>query len=383
MTRLYLDHNATSPMKPDVKQAMIDALDLGNPSSVHKSGRIAKAAMEQARADLCQALDAPENACTFTGGGTEAINMALWGMVKRDKDPVRHLLVSAIEHDAMIKTARAIEQAGLAKLEFIPVDGEGLVDPAWLVTRAKELQSEGVTFLASIMLANNETGVVQDIKSLAPMVFTHGGFLLVDAAQAIGKIPLSFNSLQADLMIVVAHKFAGPKGVGALMIKPGLVLAPLMQGGGQEMGLRPGTQNVAAIVAMGAAAKAINLGQAGALQALRDEIEDGLGSVSDIKVWSEDAPRLGNTLCFSSPGFAADVQVMALDLEGIEISSGSACSSGKVKKSHVLQAMGADSEQAGSAIRISLGWDTPDTAPQEFLRAWKKAHARASKTRAA
>ncbi len=383
MTRLYLDHNATSPMKPAVKQAMIDALDLGNPSSVHKSGRMAKAAMEQARSDLCEVLDAPENACTFTGGGTEAINMALWGMARRDKDPVRHLLVSAIEHDAMINTARAIEQAGLATLEFIPVDGEGLIDQAWFVIRAKELQSKGITFLASIMLANNETGVVQDIEALAPMIFSHGGFLLVDAAQAIGKMPLSFNRLQADLMIVVAHKFAGPKGVGALMVKPGLVLAPLMQGGGQEMGLRPGTQNIAAIVAMGAAAKAIDLGQAHALQALRDDIEDGLGSVPDIKIWSKRVPRLGNTVCFSSPGFAADVQVMALDLEGIEISSGSACSSGKVKKSHVLQAMGADSEQAASAIRVSLGWDTPDTAPQEFLRVWKKVHVRARKTHAA
>ena len=387
MTRLFLDHNATTPLKPQVRDAMIAAMEAGNPSSVHEEGRKAKALVEEARASLAKALDASANGIIFTSGGTEGINMALWGMVRREKDPVRRIFVSAIEHDATRGAAAAIGEAGLAEIEEIPVTGEGEVDAGWLQNRLArhDAATEG-PFLVSIMLANNENGVVQKISAVAPGIFERGGYLFVDAVQVAGKIPVSFNHLQADLMAVSAHKIGGPKGAGALLTKPGIPLAPLLYGGGQEQRRRVGTENVTGIAGLGAAASAIDLEVMAQLAPLRDRIIDGLkaSDIEGLRIWGEGAEaRLPNTVCFAAPGFRSETQVMALDLEGVAVSAGAACSSGKVNASQVTTAMGASEEEALSTIRVSLGWNTPADAPEIFLEKWRTAYGRAMRGRAA
>ncbi len=386
MTRYYLDHNATTPLKPEVRAAMIAAMDAGNPSSVHTEGRKAKALLEEARSDVAKLVDAPATGVIFTGGGTEAINMALWGMVRRLKNPVKNIFVSGIEHDATINCARAIEESGRANLKLTQVLPGGGYDAGWLKQQLADYDAEkDGAFLVCLMLANNETGVVQDIAAVRNEIFAKGGFLFVDAAQAVGKIKVSFNDLQADLMSIAAHKFNGPKGVGALVTKPGIPLEPLMQGGGQEMSRRAGTENMVAIAGLGAAAEATDLDHMAGLAALRDRLEAGLSknNVAGLKIWGGESERLPNTLCFSAPGFSSETQVMALDLAGIAVSSGSACSSGKVKPSHVLTAMGANEEEAASTLRVSLGWDTTEEAVDAFLEKWSVAYARAVRGRAA
>ncbi|MGV6800739.1 MAG: cysteine desulfurase family protein [bacterium] len=382
MARLFLDHNATTPLKPAVKEAMIAAMEAGNPSSVHSEGRHAKALLETARAQLARRFDADTSGIIFTSGGTEAINMALWGMVRRETNPVTHLFISAIEHDAMLNCANALEQAGFVRVEIIPACANGQVDLSWLDRRLQkyDVEQEGA-FLASIMLANNENGVIQDIASIRSTIFQKGGFLFVDAIQAAGKIPVSFNDQQTDLMAVSGHKIAGPKGIGALITKPGIPLAPLLQGGGQELRRRVGTENIIGIVGFGAAAEQINLDQMAQLSAMRDDIAAGLkqASITGLRIWGEDSERLPNTICFSAPGFASETQVMALDLEGIAVSAGSACSSGKVKASHVITALGARPEEASSTLRVSLGWNSPPDTATLFLEKWLEAYQRATK----
>lgn len=381
MTRLFLDHNATTPLKPAVREAMIAAMAAGNPSSVHEEGRKAKALVEAARADLARALDAPAEGIIFTAGGTEAIALAMTGMARREKEPARRLFVSGIEHSAVMKTAAMLAGEGL-ELEIIPTLSNGQADAEWLKSRidAYNTENEG-NFLVCLMLANNETGVIQNIQALTSAIFAKGGYLFVDAVQAVGKIQCSFNNLQADLMAVSAHKIGGPKGAGALLTKPAIPLAPLVTGGGQELGRRGGTENVIGLAGFAAAIREIDVQAFGRLAAIRDRIETGLQAmdIPGLKVWGAGTARLPNTLCFSAPGFRAETQVMAMDLAGIAVSSGSACSSGKVAKSHVLAAMGASDEEAQSAIRVSLGWDTPDDAAERFLEKWSAAYARAAR----
>ena len=386
MTRIFLDHNATTPIKPAVREAMIAAMDAGNPSSVHTEGRKAKGLLEQSRQELATLVDAPANGLIFTGGGTEAINMALWGMVRRAENPVRHLVVSATEHDAVINCARAIEKSGLASIKLISPLQTGTYDADQLLAEVQKHDAEkDGAFLVCLMLANNETGVVQDIALVRSEIFSRGGFLFVDAAQAVGKIKVSFNDLQADLMSIAAHKFGGPKGVGALATKPVIPLEPLVQGGGQELRRRAGTENMIAIAGLGVAARDTDLEQMAGLAGLRDRLEDGLRKIGieGLQIWGEGADRLPNTSCFSAPGFSSETQVMAMDLAGIAVSSGSACSSGKVKASHVLTAMGASEAEAASALRVSLGWNTTEEMIDLFLERWSEAYARATRGKAA
>jgi len=381
MSRLFLDHNATTPIKPAVKEAMIAAMDAGNPSSVHEEGRKAKTLVEAARADIAAACDAPKEGIIFTSGGTESINMALYGMARREKEPVTRLIVSGVEHNATLRCARALESEGLA-LEIIPTLADGRADTDWLKSRLSDYnpEKEGV-FMACLMLANNETGVIQDISGVTSAIFAKGGYLFVDAVQAFGKMTISFNSLQADLMSVSAHKINGPKGAGALLTKPAVPLAPIVRGGGQEMSRRAGTEGIITIAGFAAAAREIDIDGTKRLETIRDRIEAGLKQmdIPGLRIFGEDAPRVPNTTCFAAPGFRAETQIMALDLAGIAISAGSACSSGKVTASHVTTAMGASDQEAECSIRVSLGYETPDDAAEIFLKEWSAAYARATK----
>lgn len=385
MTRLFLDHNASTPLKPVVREAMIAAMDMGNPSSVHGEGRQAKALLETAREAVAAALDAPAKGIVFTSGGTEAINFALGGMARRTQDPVTRIFVSALEHEACLRSAAALGK--LVNIETIPALPSGEINGDWLTERLTDydVQVDGL-FLVCIMLANNENGVIQNLAMLSPLIFQKGGYLFVDAVQAVGKVAVSFNNLQADLMSISAHKIGGPKGVGALLTKPGLVLEPLFYGGGQELRRRAGTENVIGIAGLGAAMAALDLAQMARLADLRQQVTEGLRAmnIEGLRIWGEEADqRLPNTVCFSAPGFAAETQVMALDLAGIAVSAGSACSSGKVKASHVVSALGANSGEAASTLRVSFGWDTPVDAAQVFLAKWAEAYQRAAKRNAA
>ncbi|WOI54611.1 cysteine desulfurase family protein [Parvularcula sp. LCG005] len=368
--RLYLDHNATSPLRPKVRDAMLAALDgAHNPSSVHAEGRAAKRLLEDARATLSEVLNTPKEGVIFTSGGTEADNLALTGMV-RGPARIRRLMISGVEHDAVKATAKALSEQGVT-VETVPVTRSGVVDVDWLDRRLSgyDVETEG-NFLLCVMLANNETGVIQPVEKLGPMVWPRGGYLFVDAVQGFGKLDVDFTAMGADLMAIGAHKVGGPVGVGALIVKTGLAFEPLLRGGGQELYRRAGTENIAAVSGFAACARDASPTDYKALAVMRDEIAASLPP--GIVVWGKEASRLGNTLCFSAPGFASETQVMVMDLNGIAVSAGSACSSGKVRSSGVLQAMGANASEAGCALRISLGWNTPADAPSRFVGAWTK-----------
>ena len=359
----YLDWNATAPLRPEAIAAMTDALNrCGNPSSVHRSGRDARRALEAARVQVAALVGAPAASLVFTSGGTEANQLALRGV--RD----RTVLISAIEHDSV---RQAVAHAGV-----IPVTASGLVDLAAL---ARLLQETAGLALVSIMLANNETGVIQPIAEAARLAHAHGALLHCDAVQAAGKVPLDMTALGVDLLSLSAHKLGGPPGVGALVVGPDVLLAALQTGGGQERGRRAGTENLPGIVGFGAAAEiaAARLGEWNAVAGLRDRAEARLKAVAPEAVVSgADAPRLANTLAIAMPGVAAATQVMALDLAGVMVSAGAACSSGKVKRSHVLDAMGVPPAEAECAIRVSLGWSTTDADIDQFVDAWGALSAR-------
>ncbi|MEM8985661.1 MAG: cysteine desulfurase family protein [Pseudomonadota bacterium] len=376
--RVYLDHNATSPLRPAARETMQAALGLdGNASSVHAEGRKARGLIETARAQLSAALNAPANGIVFTSGGTEANNLALYGAVGRG---ATRLFVSAIEHDATLCPAADLGERNGVSVETFPVLASGLIDVAWLADRLDgyDLAHEG-DFLVAVMLANNETGVVQPLDDISDIVRRAGGLLFVDAAQGLGRTPLDFLELDADFLSVSGHKFGGPQGSGALVTRPGVAFAPRQRGGGQEHYRRAGTENVAAIAGLGAAAEAA-AADAPVVERL-SEIRDGMANeltsrFPEIIVHGAAAPRLANTLCFSAPGFSSETQVMALDLAGVAVSAGSACSSGKVKPSHVLRAMGADEAVAGSAVRVSLGWNSTSADAERFVEAWSDAYGR-------
>ena len=386
MNRVYLDYNATCPLGHEARSAMIAAMDKfasgANPSSVHAEGRAAKAVVEQARRQISTLTRCDPTGIVFTSGGTEAINMALCGMARRENDPVRQIFITTIEHSAVRETALALAEAGLVQVETLPVTSDGVVD----IDAAKlAFATANKPFLACIILANNETGVIQPVAQLRSDIFAHGGFLFVDGVQALGKIALDFNALQADLMSISAHKIGGPNGSGALLTKPGVALSPLIHGGGQELRRRGGTENILGIAGFGAAASAVDLTAFAQLAALRDSLQQRLEAmdVQGLKIWGAGSPRLANTLCFSAPGLKSDMAVMALDLEGVAVSAGAACSSGKVAGSKVLYGMGASEEEASSSLRVSLGHDTTQNDIDRFVRVWAKAYARATKRRAA
>ena len=368
--RVYLDWNATTPLRPEARQAMAAAWDLtGNPSSVHTEGRQARRLVEDARSAVADAIAARPQDIVFSSGGTEANAMALTPGLRRGAgQPVERLLVSAIEHASVLAGGRfATEAVGAIK-----VSGAGVVDLGHL----RGLLADGPPALVSVMAANNESGVLQPVTEIAQIVHEAGGLLHVDAIQAFGKISLDINVMQADLVTLSAHKIGGPKGVGALALTGSVQgLEPLVRGGGQEHGRRAGTENVAGIAAFGAAARAAQSelpASAERLSVLRQRLEQGLQQTPGMIVFSQDAPRLPNTTLFTVPGMRAETAVIGFDLGGIAVSSGSACSSGKVQPSHVLEAMGYGKDIAQGAVRLSLGWSTSEADIESALEAWRK-----------
>lgn len=366
--RIYLDWNATAPLRPEARAAMAAAFDLpGNPSSVHSEGRAARHAVEEARAAVAAAVGASPRGVVFTSGGTEANALALVPGLRRDGGTlVGRLIVSAIEHPSVLAGGRFSCEA-VTRAAVTPA---GIID----LERLRALLVGGPPALVSVMLANNETGAIQPVRAVADLVHEAGGLLHVDAVQALGRIPVNFNELGADLLSVSAHKIGGPKGVGALVAAPGL-LGLETGAGGQERGRRAGTENVPGIAGFGAAAAAAMraLPEAAAVMArLRNRLEAGLLAHSGVTVFAADVPRLPNTTLFAAPGLKAETAVIGLDLAGVAVSSGSACSSGKVQSSHVLEAMGADPALAAGAIRLSLGWSTTEADVDAALEAWTR-----------
>ena len=369
-SRVYLDWNATTPLRPEASAAMAAAWDLaGNPSSVHAEGRQARRLIEDARAAIATAVGGVPRNVVFTSSGTEANALALSpGVHKAGGQPAQRLLISAIEHASVLAGGRFTPEA----ISKIPVTPSGVVD----LTGLRASLAKGGSALVSIMAANNETGALQPICEAAEIIHEAGGLLHVDAIQAFGKIPFKLNELTADLVTVSAHKIGGPKGVGALILADGLSgVEPLLRGGGQERGRRAGTENVAGIAGLGAAVSAAMTGLGSdreRVDSLRNRLEAGLRQTPGMVIFSADAPRLPNTALFTIPGLRAETAVIGFDLEGVAVSSGSACSSGKVQSSHVLEAMGFDPNLAQGAVRLSLGWSTTEADIDSCLQAWRK-----------
>ena len=367
---IYLDHNATARVRPEAIAAMAAVMQaVGNPSSIHAAGRAARAVMEQARTDVAALIAAPASTVIFLSGGTEANALALESAVAAG---TRRVIVSAVEHDSIQETSRAL---GI-EVETMPVGTDGRADLGWLRERLGRWDAaDGKPFVA-LMLANNETGVIQPVAEAAEIVRAADGWLHVDAIQAAGKVPVDSRALGADTLSVSAHKIGGPQGIGALTFGPRATLARMQHGGGQERGRRGGTENLPGIAGFGAAAREALAGLAayGAKARLRDAVAERLKAAGSV-VMGEAAPRLPNTLCIASPGFTSDLQVMGLDLAGVMVSAGAACSSGKVKASPVLSAMG-QGDLAACAIRVSGGWDTTQDDWNRFADAWLEAHAR-------
>jgi cysteine desulfurase len=367
--RVYLDWNATTPLRPQARAAMAAAWDLpGNPSSVHAEGRQARRVVEDARAAVAGAIGADPRNVVFTSGGTEANMLALApGLVRPRGQPVGRLIVSAVEHPSVLAGGRfAADQ-----VQVLGVDRNGIVDSKAL----EALLADGPPALVSVMLANNESGALQPITEIAGLVHQSGGLLHVDAVQALGKIAFDINNLDADLVTLSAHKIGGPKGIGALILAAGVAgLQPDLRGGGQELGRRAGTENVAGIAGFGAAVQAARdaLDRMEKVARLRHRLEEGLRQTSGGVIFAQDVPRLPNTTLFGVPGLRAETAVIGFDLEGIAVSSGSACSSGKVQPSHVLEAMGYGPDLTRAAVRLSLGWSTTEADVDRCLEAWRK-----------
>jgi cysteine desulfurase len=349
---VYLDYNATQPIRPAVRDAMIDILaGPTNASSIHGFGQRARTRVEQARASVAALIGARPAEILFTSGATEANATALGGT------GLKRIVVSAIEHPSVRTATNAM---------VLPVDGNGLTD---LDSLDRLLAGIGEPALVSIMLANNETGAIQPVAEAARIVHAHGGLLHSDAAQAPGRTPVDVMGLDVDLLTLSAHKMGGPQGAGALYIRDGLDLTPLLRGGGQEKRRRGGTENVAAIAGFGIAAALA--ADSPDLTGLRDAMEARLAQAApDITIHGALAPRIGNTSCFGVPGLLAETALIALDLAGIAVSSGAACSSGAVEPSPVLLAMGVPEAAAREAIRVSLGWATTPDEIDHLVESW-------------
>jgi cysteine desulfurase len=368
--RAYFDWNATAPLRQEARTATVTALGLsGNASSVHAEGRQARQLIEAAREKVANLAGAEAKNVTFTSGATEANMLALTPAIEvgGDKSLRDRLFISAIEHPSVRGGGRFPAES----VEELPVTGDGVLDLQALRSALARAERP----LVSVMLANNETGVIQPIAQIAEIVHAAGGLLHVDAVQGPGRIDCRMDELGADLMSLSAHKLGGPQGAGALIRRGDLHIAePLIKGGGQERGLRAGTENVAAIAGFGAAAAvAANLADAPRMAALRDCLESAIvAAVPAAVIFGENAPRLPNTTLFAVPGVKAETAIIAFDLNGIALSSGSACSSGKVQASHVLAAMGVEPALAQGALRVSLGWSTSERDIEKLLDALTK-----------
>ncbi len=363
---VYLDYNATAPVRPEAATAVAEALtECGNASSVHGFGRAARQRLEAARQAVARLAGARPRDLVFTSGGTEANTLALTGCGRR------RLLVSAGEHESVL----AVDP----RAERLPLCADGRIDLAALRgaldadVDSNGVGSEGAGTLVSVMLANNETGVIQPLAEVVELAHAAGALVHCDAVQAAGKIALDFAALGVDLMSLSAHKLGGPQGTGALILRPGLDVAAGQRGGGQERSRRAGTENLPGIAGFGAAARAAieDLQRADELAVWRDELEARVAAAApEAVVFGSAAPRLPNTSCIALPQLRAETQVMALDLAGVAVSAGAACSSGKVQPSHVLAAMGATPALAESAIRVSFGWRSRRADLEAFLAAW-------------
>lgn len=378
MSAVYLDCNATTPVRPEAAEAVARALmSVGNASSVHRAGRGARATLGAARQQAAALVGGSASRTVFTSGGTEANALAVASAVAAGS---RRLLVSSCEHDCVRHGA---ESSGAA-VEWWPVDAEGRADLRWLTDRLNRWDAADGPPWAALMLANNETGVIQPVHVASGVLHTYGGRLHVDAVQAAGKTPVDMAELGADTLALSGHKLGGPQGVGALVYAAGVPITRATQGGGQEKGLRAGTENVPGAAGFGAAAEAARRGLPKLEQQAewRDEAARRLVETAGVTILGEASKRLPQTLCFAAPGFGAERQLMALDLEDVMVGAGSACSSGKVTPSHVLTAMGLDG-LAGSALRVSGGWSTTRADWVRFTDVWLDAHARWKARRAA
>jgi len=359
--RIYLDYNATAPIRPEVIELMCEIMDtVGNASSVHEPGRQARQRVETARQQVAELVSASAKNIIFTGSGTEANNLALRGFLPR------HLIVSGVEHGAILAPALLLDPYA----SIVKVGSQGQLDLASL--EAALSASDGPA-LVSLMLANNETGVIQPVAEASEIAHAHNALVHCDGIQGAGKILVDIDQLGVDLLSLSGHKIGGPQGVGALVMREDRSVLAQMVGGGQEMGRRSGTENVAGIAGFGEAARlaASELEQFAELTTMRNRMEEQLEEVAPSrKVIGSDVPRLPNTSCVTMPGVRSDTQVMALDLAGISVSAGSACSSGKVSASHVLEAMGMELDEAMTAIRISLGRSTTEDEINRFVETW-------------
>ena len=359
MTRIYLDHNATTPVDPAVLDAMLPFLssEFGNASSIHAFGQRARAAVETAREQVAALINARPQEIVFTSGGTESDNHAIFGVVSASSGSAPpHIITSSIEHEAVLNSCQALEKQGVA-VTYLPVSHDGLID---LDALRKSIRPETVLF--TVMHANNELGNVQPLEEIGRVAAEHDVYFHTDAVQSMGKIPVDVKTLQVDLLSLSGHKFYAPKGVGAIYIKGGTQLCQLLYGGHHQRGFRPGTENVAGIVGLGKAAEVARMALAAdsaRISGLRDRLERGLlECVPESRVNAAAAPRTPNTSNMTFPGIEGEALIIALDLKGIACSTGAACSSGAVEPSHVLTAIGLPTGEARASIRFSLGRGT-------------------------
>lgn len=359
----YLDHNATTPVRPEAAAAVADVLTMaGNPSSVHRFGREMRRRLEDARERVAAVVGAMPAEIVFTSGGTEANALAIRGCGRP------RVLVSAIEHASVLAAASGAES--------IPVDGRGVLDCAAL----EVMLSAGPTpALVAVMLANNETGVIQPVAEVTALARRHGALVHCDAVQAAGKIPIDVGALGVDFLSLSAHKLGGPAGCGALFVRQGAPITAELVGGGQERGRRAGTENLAGIAGFGVAAEMCtgSIAAADRWALWRDDLERRVTELAPAaRIFGAGAARLPNTSCLAMPGVASATQLMTFDLAGLAVSAGSACSSGKIARSHVLEAMGVPGAEAASAIRVSLGWTTTTEDVESFVRTWSALYVR-------
>ncbi|OGO71374.1 MAG: cysteine desulfurase NifS [Chloroflexi bacterium RIFCSPLOWO2_02_FULL_71_16] len=372
--RVYLDHAATTPVDPEVAEAMARVLREvpGNPSSIYAEGRRARALVDTAREEVAAAMGADPSEIVFTSGGTEADNLAIRGVLKAHRpDPDAsgpHLVISSIEHHAVLDTAEDLERHAHVRVAVVGVDGTGRVDPRDVADAIGE-----ATRLISIMHGNNEIGTIQPIDEIGRVARERGVTFHTDAVQTVGILPFDVRTLPVDLVSVNAHKFYGPKGVGALYVRKGTRIATMQTGGGQEKGRRTGTENVAGIVGLGSAMRIATErrdGEAEKQRRLRDRILEGVRArVPAAVLTGHPTERLPNNASFCFPGTQGEALIVALDLEGFSVSSGSACTSGKTEPSHVLLAIGLEREVAQGSLRVTVGRDTTESDVDAFLAA--------------